>query len=139
MQDSYDLLTGKTKIDELLKLAAEEGPRKAERLKRPLVSRESFPGSVIPKSVLDVVEPLYFNVRESLEKKKKQETISNQVVVALKEVAPERIENLVQLYFALVLFFWIFLITKLTKMKGQLVVDTPRLTRENQKLVELGK
>jgi hypothetical protein len=131
-------LTGKTKVDQILKLVESEGPRKVERLKRPLIARKSFPGSFIPSQVLDVIEPLYFNLRENLEQTKtapsstavKEYPLANKVVKALKEVAPTRIDNLIQLFFALTLFFWIVVISRIMSIKGQLVVDTPRLLKE---------
>ncbi|KAJ3359636.1 hypothetical protein HDU91_004855 [Kappamyces sp. JEL0680] len=147
LQDTYDLLTGKTKIDHVLKLAEIDGPRKAERLKRPLISRTSFPGSLVPSVVLDLIEPIYFNVRETLEEGKKKPNsasvanvpVANKVVLALKEVAPGRIENLLQLWFGLTIFFWIVVISKLMSIKGQLVVDIPRLSREKETLKELSQ
>jgi hypothetical protein len=133
-------LTGKTRAQEVVQLALKEGPRKANRLKRPLVSRSSFPGNVVPNQVLDMLEPVYFNLRESLEKSKEvQVASSTRVVEMLKDLAPAKIENIIQLIFALTIFFWIVLISKLTKIKGQLVVDYPRLTKEKEKLLDLQK
>jgi hypothetical protein len=89
---------------------------------------------------LDTLEPVYFNLQESLEKNKEvQVASSTRVVAMLKDLAPVKIENVFQLIFALTIFFWILLISKLTKIKGQLVVDYPRLTREKEKLLDLLK
>ena len=133
-------MTGKTRAEQVVELALKEGPRKASRLKRPLIIRTSFPGNVVPKQVLDLIEPVYFNLREFLEKNKETKSGSSiKVVDTLKDLAPARIENLVQLIYALTIFFWILLISKLTKIKGQLVVDYPRLTKEKEKLLDLLK
>jgi hypothetical protein len=112
-----------------------------------LISRSSFPGSFIPSSVLNVLEPIYFNAREIVERKpqakseEKSSTVSvaNQVVSTLKELAPERVENLLDLFLALTIFFWVIVIAKFLKIQGQLVVNTPRLSREISALKELAK
>lgn len=144
MQDSYDLLTGKTRADQIKQLASKEGPKKVERLKRPLLSRKSLPGSMLPTYVLDVVDTVYFNLKKPVEtsapastSKSSLATFGNQTVATLKELAPEKIESIFQLFIALTIFFWILVITKLVKIQGQLVVDVPRLSGEMKTLKEM--
>ncbi|KAI8897472.1 SacI homology domain-containing protein [Globomyces pollinis-pini] len=144
LQDSYDLLTGRSTIHKVLELADLEGPIKAQRLKNPLFHRTKFPGSLIPTPVLNIVEPIYFNLREFLQQEnakplQAKPTLINTVIVTMKDIAPARINGVIELIFALYLFFWIFLLTKLLNISGQNVVDQPRLSTEASHLKELAQ
>lgn len=138
LQDCYDLITGKINASQVIAYAGDVGEKKANRLKNPLISRSSILGTVIPKLVMDSVEPIYFNMREAMEngKKRKEKSISSVAVSTLKDLAPHQIESIFQLIFALHVFFWIFIITKWGKIKGQLVVDFPKLSKRDRDLFE---
>jgi hypothetical protein len=103
--------------------------------------RDYFPGSIVPAPVLNAVESVYFNVKdyivEQTKTKTENESLGGKVVNTLKELAPAKITNLFELIFALYLFFWIILITKLLRIRGQSVVDKPRFIAEESRLKEL--
>ncbi|KAJ3320576.1 hypothetical protein HDV06_005202 [Boothiomyces sp. JEL0866] len=142
LQDTYDLLTGKLTVAKIIELAEVEGPKRAKRIKSPLVQRNNFPGNILPASVLNIVEPVYFNAREYLENSKvaqKEKRVVDRVLTVMKEVAPEKINTIFELIWAMYIFFWIFLITKLLKIQGQTVVDTPKLTKEIAELKAIEK
>lgn len=104
-----------------MELARRDGGRKAERRRRPLLVREVVPGCLVPTAIMNLVEPIYFSLRE------KGGDVGGRVVETLKEVAPVRITNIVELWFAMVVFFWILVVSWLMKIKGRMVVDLPRL------------
>jgi hypothetical protein len=142
LQDTYDVVTGKSTVSKMLLLVESEGKQKADRLAHPLLSRSNFPGNIVPTSVMNIVEPVFFNVREGLRSEKQlqisgTEGSSIRVVALLKDLAPEKINSVLELVWAMFLFFWIIIFAKLLKIEGRLVVNKPKLTQEDSKLKEL--
>jgi hypothetical protein len=112
-------------------LVQTEGAKKAVRLKNPLLYRDTFPGYLIPEPILKAAEAVYFNAREyAMNQKRKDTGLTGHTIVTLKEMAPERINNVLELFFALILFFLIAILSRVSKIRGQIVVDKPRFISE---------
>jgi hypothetical protein len=134
LQDAYDLLTGKITTEKIQLLVETEGAKKAQRLKNPIFYKNNFPANLVPDPVMKGIESVYFNARDYTQNKtktKKTSGVTGTTIEMLKEVAPERINNIVELFLALILFFFIFALSKISKIKGQIVVDKPKFNIED--------
>jgi hypothetical protein len=95
------------------------------------VYRDTFPGYLIPEFILRIAEAVYFNARDyAMNQKRKETGLTGQTIVTLKEMAPERINGILELFFALFLFFLIAILSRFSKIRGQIVVDKPRFISE---------
>jgi hypothetical protein len=144
LQDIYDIMSGKTTAQKLMNLVQSEGFKKAARLKNPLVQRDSFVGHLVPAPFINLLEPLYFNLREytaaqTVKTNTRIATNGQKLVATLKEMAPAKVTNILELILVMVIFFWIIIISKLLKIAGQNVVDLPRLTEEDKELKQLAR
>jgi hypothetical protein len=142
LQDAYDILTGKTTVAKVMHLVESEGRLKADRLKNPLLIRDKFPGNMIPNSIMNVAEPVFFNFREGIKNQKQiqisgKNDYSTRLLALLKDLAPEKVTNILEFIWAMYLFFWIIIISKLLKIEGRLIVNKPKLTHEESRLKEL--
>eukprot|EP00842_Homolaphlyctis_polyrhiza_P004648 jgi/Hompol1/5184/HPOL_001918-RA len=149
-QDGYDLWTGKTKPDHIDRLVMSDGVRLVSRARNPLVPPNSIFASLIPSFLVKLVQPLYHLLREYLFKKLKQPrinafskktgTISRHlddqgtptsiigfVVVVIRAYCPKKIGSIVEFVIALLVAVYLVLFVKVFGIRGQLVVDRPKL------------
>ena len=140
MQDTYDIISGKTETAKIKTLYEKDGKSKAERLKHPLVARDSFVEHLIPSPVVGLVEPVYFNFREYLTNQSSKGgklTIQDLLVKSLKEMAPKHVNNVFELILVMIISFWIIILSKLFKINGHLIVNVPRINQEEGELKKL--
>ena len=135
----YDIISGKADVAKIKSIFSKEGKNKAERLKNPLISRDSFASHLIPTTIVDVLEPLYFNLREFHKSDANKETVKDTMLKSLKEMAPKNVTNIIELILVMTISFWIIILSKIFKINGHQVVNVPRINSEDGELKQLAK
>ncbi|KAI8926150.1 SacI homology domain-containing protein [Entophlyctis helioformis] len=151
-QDGYDLFTGKTSPAKIDEMVANEGAKLAARLRKPILPKDKGVGSMLPAAIIDAVEPFMFAASEyvsavandktkgkrlHIDAKGEPHTYLGSVVALMKNNAPSKITSVVEFFIAMILFFYLFFIVRVLKIRGQSVVNTPRLTTEYAQLREI--
>ncbi|KAL2920056.1 Phosphoinositide phosphatase sac1 [Polyrhizophydium stewartii] len=150
-QDAYDLWSGKTTLAKINELVATQGAKQAHRLRKPLLPKNKGLGVVIPSVVIDAVEPFLYATTEyvykvsdksmarrtHVDEKGEPHTYAGFLVALMKVYSPAHVNNMFEFFLAMVIFFYVFVTVKIFKIRGQNVVDRPRLTTEEATLREL--
>ncbi|KAJ3416178.1 hypothetical protein HDV05_002823 [Chytridiales sp. JEL 0842] len=151
-QDGFDLFTGKISKEGLEDLVSTEGVRKAKRVENAvLVKGEGVVGRVVPGVVVERLEGLVQAAMEFAERRKnpiprsegKEEvevvpdTYIGFLVSAMKLYAPEKITNVLEFLVAMCIFFYVLVLVKVFQLKGQGVVNRPKLSWEYKEIHEI--
>ncbi|KAJ3102760.1 hypothetical protein HDU97_000299 [Phlyctochytrium planicorne] len=163
-QDGYDLWSGKVAPEAMLSLAETDGAKKAKRLQKPFLEKgKGITGFFIPGFVIDRVEPLLqaasefatSTVEDQVAKAQKLSQASYKhlasgtvestdqpsyiafLVSAIKIYAPEKVTNALEFVVAMVVFFYVLVLVKIFQLKGQSIVDRPKLSYEYATIHEL--
>ncbi|KAI8905550.1 SacI homology domain-containing protein [Gorgonomyces haynaldii] len=147
-QDAYDLWTGKTTADKVKELAVSYGLNKALHVRQPIIPTNSGVGRLIPSFVVETVKPALEAAQDftrqpkdskkgHLDENGNANTVAGFAVVLLKSYTPHQVSSPIQFIIAMFIFFYILILSKLFKIKGQQVVSKPKLTTEYAKLVEI--
>ncbi|KAJ3118364.1 hypothetical protein HDU96_002206 [Phlyctochytrium bullatum] len=162
-QDGYDLWSGKVSHDTIKTLAETEGTKKAKRLQKPFLEKgKGLTGMLIPGFVIDRVEPLLqaasefaqSTMEDQMKKAQKLQEASAKhlgpvtstpdqssffafLVSAIKIYAPEQVTNVLEFVVAMVVFFYVLVFVKIFQLRGQTIVDRPKLSYEYATIHEL--
>ncbi|KAJ3086427.1 hypothetical protein HK102_013156 [Quaeritorhiza haematococci] len=144
-QDAYDLWSGKVTSPQIHNMINTEGVRKARHQQRPFIEKDRGVGWLLPSFVVDRVEPLLqaawdFAGATAKDQVQKAQKLAYHIgedgaptsyvgflVAAIKIYAPERVNGVVEFIVAMVVFFYILVIVKIFQIKGQEIVDKPKL------------
>ncbi|KAH9269414.1 hypothetical protein BASA83_008497 [Batrachochytrium salamandrivorans] len=141
-QDAYDIWSGKASMADIHALVANQGVKQAHRLRRPLISKNKGLGRILPQSVVDAIEPLLFEIddffRRSAGKAHAEggrhvdalgtpHSVVGLMVSLVKMYSPSQISSLFDFAVAGWMFVYLFVLVKLFRIKGEHVVNKPRL------------
>ena len=160
-QDAYDLWTGKVSPDQIHKLAATDGLKKAQHIRQPFIAKgQGLLGRVVPGFVVDKVEPLLqaaFDYTKSvisdthssaelakhlvfgspeghIDFKGEPKSPIGFLVSAAKIFAPDRVTSLTEVLGATVVSLYMLVFVKIFHIRGDLVVRRPKLSVEHETL-----
>ncbi|KAJ3042336.1 Phosphatidylinositide phosphatase SAC1 [Rhizophlyctis rosea] len=159
-QDAYDIWTGKVNPDQIQKLAATDGLKKAQHIRHPFIAKgQGILGRLVPGFVVDNVEPLLQAVSDftktaisdahnstteiartllfgspkgHIDDKGTPRTPVGFFASAIKLYAPDRVANLFDVLSAVVVSLYVLLFVKVFSIQGKLLVGRPKLSREHE-------
>lgn len=124
--------------------ATTKGVKKLQLIKEPILDKKSgLLVKVLPQSLVKTTEPVLQTVAQYRKTKAVSgvktpdfDTEGNPrsfialLIQTLKLIGPEKINTFFQLWIAVTVFFYIFILTKLFKVDGMKIVNRPKYSRE---------
>lgn len=164
-QDAYDLWTGKVSPDQIQKLAATDGLKKAQHIRHPFIAKgQGILGRFIPGFVVDGVEPLlqavsdytktaisdahhsttqiartllFGSPRGHIDDQGTPRTPVGFFLSAIKLYAPDKVANLFDVVAAVVVSCYVLIFVKVFHIQGKLLVQRPKLSSEHETIYYL--
>jgi hypothetical protein len=155
-QDTFDLLTGKVTPAKVFETNKQEGLEKAERIKKPILTKKFGLGWFLPKFLVDQVEPILqtaSSFRNGAKKtaptpssastsksSTKGKALTNYhvdangnpqsyiglLVSTIRLYAPDQVTSSIQFITAMIVFFYILVCVKIFQIKGKNLVGRPK-------------